>query len=53
MMGNAFFGSFDRLFLAGTFVDGVFSLGATFSKATPICSSSSHSRRHLPPSRAV
>jgi Amt family ammonium transporter len=34
--GNAFFGSFDRLFLAGTFVDGVFSLGATFSKATPM-----------------
>ncbi len=34
--GNAFFGSADRLFLNGTFVDGVFSLGATFSKATPM-----------------
>ncbi|HLF11653.1 MAG TPA: ammonium transporter [Gammaproteobacteria bacterium] len=34
--GNPFFGSFDRLFLNGTFVEGVFSLGATFSKATPM-----------------
>jgi len=34
--GNAFFGGTDRLFLNGTFVDGVFSLGATFSKGTPM-----------------
>ncbi|HEX5049036.1 MAG TPA: ammonium transporter [Gammaproteobacteria bacterium] len=34
--GNAFFGSLDRFLLKGTFVDGVFSLGATFSKATPM-----------------
>ncbi len=36
--GNAFFGSFDRLFLKGVFdsATGVFSLGATFSKATPM-----------------
>jgi Amt family ammonium transporter len=34
--GNAFFGGASRLFLNGTFVDGVFSLGATFSKATPM-----------------
>jgi Amt family ammonium transporter len=34
--GNAYFGGFSRLFLNGTFVDGVFSLGATFSKATPM-----------------
>ncbi|HST45097.1 MAG TPA: ammonia channel protein, partial [Luteimonas sp.] len=36
--GNAFFGSFDRLFLKGTFdpVKGEFAMGATFSKATPI-----------------
>jgi Amt family ammonium transporter len=34
--GNAFFGGMDRLFLKGTFVDGVYSLGATFSKATPM-----------------
>jgi Amt family ammonium transporter len=36
--GNAFFGGFDRLFLAGTFdaMKGEFSMAATFSKATPI-----------------
>jgi Amt family ammonium transporter len=36
--GNAFFGSFDRLFLKGTFnpADGSFAMAATFSKATPI-----------------
>jgi len=36
--GNAFFGSFDRLFLKGTFDSskGEFSMAATFSKATPI-----------------
>jgi Amt family ammonium transporter len=34
--GNAFFGGMDRLFLKGTFVGGVYSLGATFSKATPM-----------------
>jgi Amt family ammonium transporter len=34
--GNAYFGSFDRFMLKGTFVDGAFSLGATFSKATPM-----------------
>ncbi len=36
--GNAFFGSFDRLFLKGTFdaAKGEFALGATFSKATPM-----------------
>src|SRR5262245_53473863 len=34
--GNPYFGGFSRLFLNGTFVDGVFSLGATFSKATPM-----------------
>jgi Amt family ammonium transporter len=36
--GNAWFGGFDRLFLKGTFdsATGVFSMGATFSKATPI-----------------
>jgi len=36
--GNAFFGSFDRLFLKGTFdsVKGEFSTAATFSKGTPL-----------------
>ena len=36
--GNAFFGGFDRAFLSGMFdsATGVFSLGATFSKATPM-----------------
>jgi ammonium transporter, Amt family len=36
--GNAFIGGFDRLFLKGVFDSstGVFSLGATFSKATPM-----------------
>jgi ammonium transporter, Amt family len=34
--GNAYFGSFDRFLLDGTFVDGVFSYAATFSKATPM-----------------
>jgi Amt family ammonium transporter len=36
--GNAFFGSTDRLFLNGVFdsATGMFSLGATFSKATPM-----------------
>jgi Amt family ammonium transporter len=36
--GNPFFGGFSRLFLNGTFdsATGVFSLGATFSKATPM-----------------
>ena len=36
--GNEFIGGFDRLFLKGTFdsATGVFSLGATFSKATPM-----------------
>src|SRR6266404_2001899 len=36
--GNAYFGSFDRLFLKGTFdaVKGEFAMGATFSKATPM-----------------
>ena len=36
--GNAFFGSIDRLFLDGMFdsATGAFSLGATFSKATPM-----------------
>ncbi len=36
--GNAFVGSFDRLFLKGTFdpATAAFSLGATFSKATPM-----------------
>jgi ammonium transporter, Amt family len=36
--GNAFFGGFDRLFLSGVFdsATGMFSLGATFSKATPM-----------------
>jgi Amt family ammonium transporter len=36
--GNAFFGSADRLFLNGVFdsATGMFSLGATFSKATPM-----------------
>jgi ammonium transporter, Amt family len=36
--GNAFFGGLDRLFLKGTFdsATGAFSLGATFSKATPM-----------------
>jgi Amt family ammonium transporter len=36
--GNAFFGGFDRLFLDGVFdsAAGTFSLGATFSKATPM-----------------
>ena len=36
--GNAYFGGFDRLFLAGTFdaVKGEFSMAATFSKGTPI-----------------
>jgi len=36
--GNAFFGGFDRLFLAGTFdaAKGEFAMAGTFSKATPI-----------------
>ena len=36
--GNEFIGGFDRLFLKGTFdaATGAFSLGATFSKATPM-----------------
>jgi ammonium transporter, Amt family len=36
--GNPFFGGFSRLFLNGTFdsATGAFSLGATFSKATPM-----------------
>jgi Amt family ammonium transporter len=36
--GNAFFGGFDRLFLNGVFdsAAGTFSMGATFSKATPM-----------------
>ncbi|HEY7378110.1 MAG TPA: hypothetical protein VH542_05455, partial [Steroidobacteraceae bacterium] len=36
--GNAFFGGFSRLFLNGVFdpATGVFSLGATFSKGTPM-----------------
>jgi ammonium transporter, Amt family len=36
--GNAFFGSFDRLFLSGTFDSskGEFAMAATFSKNTPI-----------------
>jgi ammonium transporter, Amt family len=37
--GNAFFGGFDRVFLKGTFdamADSQFSLGGTFSKATPM-----------------
>jgi Amt family ammonium transporter len=36
--GNAYFGGFDRLFLAGTFdaIKGEFAMAATFSKATPI-----------------
>ena len=36
--GNAYFGSFDRLFLKGTFdaVKGEFAMGGTFSKATPM-----------------
>jgi ammonium transporter, Amt family len=36
--GNAFFGSFDRLFLNGTFdsAKGEFAMAATFSKNTPI-----------------
>jgi Amt family ammonium transporter len=37
--GNAFFGGFDRIFLKGTFdamADSQFSLGGTFSKATPM-----------------
>jgi Amt family ammonium transporter len=36
--GNAFFGGFSRLFLNGTFdsATGAFSLGATFSKGTPM-----------------
>jgi len=36
--GNAFVGGFDRLFLKGTFdaATAAFSLGATFSKATPM-----------------
>jgi Amt family ammonium transporter len=36
--GNSFIGSFDRLFLKGTFdaTAGTFSLGATFSKGTPM-----------------
>ncbi len=36
--GNAFFGGLSRLFLNGTFnsADGTFSMGATFSKATPM-----------------
>ena len=37
--GNAYFGGFDRIFLKGTFdamADSQFSLGGTFSKATPM-----------------
>src|ERR1700752_2948176 len=36
--GNPFFGGFSRLFLSGTFnpADGSFSMGGTFSKATPM-----------------
>ena len=36
--GNAFFGSFDRLFLKGTFdsAKGEFAMAATFSKGTPM-----------------
>ena len=36
--GNAFFGSFDRLFLKGTFdsAKGEFAMAATFSKGTPL-----------------
>src|SRR5204863_3415921 len=36
--GNAFFGSFDRLFLKGTFdsAKGEFAMAATFSKNTPL-----------------
>ena len=36
--GNPFFGGFSRLFLNGTFTpaDGSFSMGGTFSKATPM-----------------
>ena len=36
--GNAYFGSFDRLFLKGVFdsATGAYSLAATFSKATPM-----------------
>jgi Amt family ammonium transporter len=34
--GNPYFGSLDRFMLKGTFVDGVYSLAATFSKATPM-----------------
>jgi Amt family ammonium transporter len=36
--GNAYFGSFDRLFLKGTFdsAKGEFSMAATFSKNTPL-----------------
>ena len=36
--GNAFFGGFSRLFLAGTFdpVKGTYSMASTFSKATPM-----------------
>lgn len=35
--GNAFFGGLDRLFLSGTYTaEGGLSLGATFSKATPM-----------------
>ncbi|HTN27634.1 MAG TPA: ammonium transporter [Burkholderiales bacterium] len=36
--GNSFFGSFDRLFLKGTFdpVKGEYSMAATFSKGTPL-----------------
>ena len=36
--GNAFFGGLDRLFLKGTFdpATGAFSMGATFSKGTPM-----------------
>jgi Amt family ammonium transporter len=36
--GNAFFGGLDRLFLSGVFdaATGAFSLGATFSKGTPM-----------------
>ena len=36
--GNAFFGGFSRLFLAGTFdpLKGTYSMAATFSKATPM-----------------
>jgi Amt family ammonium transporter len=36
--GNPFFGGFSRLFLSGTFnpADGSYSMGGTFSKATPM-----------------